>query len=101
MTHTVSHLILYRTEEKRYMVLMIVSSAARAREIRLCERWKIWAFTAWITCRVVLLPDPRSLADRNISAAVSIDVRNMPESPEIFEQAMQNLPECFLRSCCS
>lgn len=45
---------------------------------------------------VVLLPDlARSLADRNISAAVSIDVRNMPESPEIFEQAMQNLPECF------
>ncbi|WP_373567260.1 RNase adapter RapZ, partial [Klebsiella pneumoniae] len=24
-----------------------------------------------------------------------MDVRNMPESPEIFEQAMQNLPECF------
>ncbi|MEX1707695.1 RNase adapter RapZ, partial [Escherichia coli] len=45
---------------------------------------------------VVLLPDlARSLADRNISAAVSIDVRNMPESPEIFEQAMKNLPECF------
>ena len=45
---------------------------------------------------VVLLPDlARTLADRQISAAVSIDVRNMPESPEIFEQAMNSLPECF------
>lgn len=45
---------------------------------------------------VVLLPElARSLADRNISAAVSIDVRNMPESPEIFEQAMKNLPAEF------
>ena len=45
---------------------------------------------------VVLLPDlARTLADREISAAVSIDVRNMPESPEIFEQAMSNLPDAF------
>lgn len=44
----------------------------------------------------MLLPDlARTLADRQISAAVSIDVRNMPESPEIFEQAMNNLPEGF------
>ncbi len=44
----------------------------------------------------MLLPDlARTLADREISAAVSIDVRNMPESPEIFEQAMSNLPDAF------
>ncbi len=83
------------------MVLMIVSGRSGSGNPSLCERWKIWAFTAWITCRSCCCPTARSLADRNISAAVSIDVRNMPESPEIFEQAMQNLPECFLRSCCS
>ncbi len=34
---------------------------------------------------VVLLPQlANTLAERNISAAVSIDVRNMPESPEVF-----------------
>lgn len=50
---------------------------------------------------VVLLPDlARTLADRQISAAVSIDVRNMPESPEIFEQAMNNLLALSRRNCC-
>ncbi|MGE9528064.1 RNase adapter RapZ, partial [Escherichia coli] len=34
-------------------------------------------------------------ADRQISAAVSLDVRTMPEAPEMFEQAMNNLPEGF------
>ena len=44
----------------------------------------------------MLLPDlARTLAERQTSAAVSIDVRNMPESPEIFEQAMSNLPDTF------
>lgn len=44
----------------------------------------------------MLLPDTaRTLAERQTSAAVSIDVRNMPESPEIFEQAMSNLPDTF------
>ncbi len=78
------------------MVLMIVSGRSGSGNPSLCERWKIWAFYCVDNLPVVLLPDlARSLADRNISAAVSIDVRNMPESPEIFEQAMQNLPECF------
>ncbi|MCF6551204.1 RNase adapter RapZ, partial [Escherichia coli] len=45
---------------------------------------------------VVLLPElANTLAARNISAAVSIDVRNMPESPEIFEHAMEQLPPSF------
>ena len=45
---------------------------------------------------VVLLPElANTLTERNISAAVSIDVRNMPESPEVFEQALNNLPEAF------
>ena len=45
---------------------------------------------------VVLLPQlANTLAERNISAAVSIDVRNMPESPEVFEYAMTQLPDSF------
>ncbi|MDI5811352.1 hypothetical protein MJM95_30360, partial [Salmonella enterica subsp. enterica serovar Anatum] len=47
----------------------------------------------WLTWQKIYLA--RTLADRQISAAVSIDVRNMPESPEIFEQAMNNLPGAF------
>lgn len=44
----------------------------------------------------MLLPNlAQTLANRKISAAVSINVRNMPESPEIFEQAMSNLPNAF------
>ncbi|VTR55437.1 glmZ(sRNA)-inactivating NTPase [Serratia fonticola] len=45
---------------------------------------------------MVLLPQlAQTLAERNSSAAVSIDVRNMPESPEVFEYAMTQLPESF------
>ncbi len=45
---------------------------------------------------MVLLPQlANTLAERNISAAVSIDVRNMPESPEVFEYAMTQLPDSF------
>ena len=91
-----SHLILYRTEEKRYMVLMIVSGRSGSGKSVALRALEDMGFYCVDNLPVVLLPDlARSLADRNISAAVSIDVRNMPESPEIFEQAMQNLPECF------
>ncbi|WP_087486889.1 RNase adapter RapZ [Tatumella citrea] len=45
---------------------------------------------------VDLLPElANSLEKRNISAAVSIDVRNMPESPEIFEDAFNRLSAQF------
>ncbi|PPS59105.1 hypothetical protein CRX72_07475 [Pantoea sp. BRM17] len=45
---------------------------------------------------VVLLPElANTLTERNISAAVSIDVRNMPESQEVFELALNNLPDSF------
>ncbi|MFL1758688.1 RNase adapter RapZ, partial [Klebsiella pneumoniae] len=78
------------------MVLMIVSGRSGSGKSVALRALEDMGFYCVDNLPVVLLPDlARSLADRNISAAVSIDVRNMPESPEIFEQAMQNLPECF------
>ena len=80
------------------MVLMIVSGRSGSGKSVALRALEDMGFYCVDNLPVVLLPDlARSLADRNISAAVSIDVRNMPESPEIFEQAMQNLPECFNR----
>ena len=78
------------------MVLMIVSGRSGSGKSVALRALEDMGFYCVDNLPVVLLPDlARSLADRNISAAVSIDVRNMPESPEIFEQAMQNLPECI------
>ena len=75
------------------MVLMIVSGRSGSGKSVALRALEDMGFYCVDNLPVVLLPDlARSLADRNISAAVSIDVRNMPESPEIFEQAMQNLP---------
>jgi len=37
----------------------------------------------------------QTLAERNTSAAVSIDVRNMPETPEVYEHAITQLPASF------
>ena len=91
-----SRLNLYRTEEKRYMVLMIVSGRSGSGKSVALRALEDMGFYCVDNLPVVLLPElARTLADRDISAAVSIDVRNMPESPEIFEQAMQNLPESF------
>jgi|GEM_PF-1826 len=83
-------------EEKRYMVLMIVSGRSGSGKSVALRALEDMGFYCVDNLPVVLLPElARSLADRQISAAVSIDVRNMPESPEIFEQAMSNLPEAF------
>lgn len=77
------------------MVLMIVSGRSGSGSPWPCALEDM-GFYCVDNLPVVLLPDlARTLADRQISAAVSIDVRNMPESPEIFEQAMNSLPECF------
>ncbi|VEC83390.1 glmZ(sRNA)-inactivating NTPase [Raoultella ornithinolytica] len=78
------------------MVLMIVSGRSGSGKSVALRALEDMGFYCVDNLPVVLLPElARSLADRNISAAVSIDVRNMPESPEIFEQAMKNLPEAF------
>ena len=78
------------------MVLMIVSGRSGSGKSVALRALEDMGFYCVDNLPVVLLPElARTLADRDISAAVSIDVRNMPESPEIFEQAMQNLPESF------
>ena len=88
--------------EKQYMVLMIVSGRSGSGEICRPACAGRYGFYCVDNLPVVLLPDlARTLADREISAAVSIDVRNMPESPEIFEQAMSNLPDASHRNYCS
>ncbi len=78
------------------MVLMIVSGRSGSGNPSLCERWKIWAFTAWITCRSCCCPTWRgrwlTVISPRPSASTCVTCRN---PPEIFEQAMQNLPECF------
>lgn len=66
------------------MVLMIVSGRSGSGKSVALRALEDMGFYCVDNLPVVLLPDlARSLADRNISAAVSIDVRNMPESPEI------------------
>lgn len=77
------------------MVLMIVSGRSGSGKSVALRALEDMGFTAWITFRSVVTDLARTTADREISAAVSIDVRNMPESPEIFEQAMSNLPDAF------
>ncbi|EHM3887270.1 RNase adapter RapZ, partial [Salmonella enterica] len=78
------------------MVLMIVSGRSGSGKSVALRALEDMGFYCVDNLPVVLLPDlARTLADRQISAAVSIDVRNMPESPEIFEQAMNNLPGAF------
>ena len=82
------------------MVLMIVSGRSGSGKSVALRALEDMGFYCVDNLPVVLLPDlARTLADREISAAVSIDVRNMPESPEIFEQAMSNLPDAFSPQC--
>ncbi len=83
------------------MVLMIVSGRSGSGKSVALRALEDMGFYCVDNLPVVLLPDlARTLADRQISAAVSIDVRNMPESPEIFEQAMNNLLALSRRNCC-
>ena len=78
------------------MVLMIVSGRSGSGKSVALRALEDMGFYCVDNLPVVLLPDlARTLAERQTSAAVSIDVRNMPESPEIFEQAMSNLPDAF------
>ncbi|MGP4123850.1 MAG: RNase adapter RapZ [Sodalis sp. (in: enterobacteria)] len=78
------------------MVLMIVSGRSGSGKSVALRALEDMGFYCVDNLPVLLLPQLAStLAASNISAAVSIDVRNMPESPEIFEQAMNNLPQAF------
>ena len=78
------------------MVLMIVSGRSGSGKSVALRALEDMGFYCVDNLPVVLLPElARTLSERQISAAVSIDVRNMPESPEVFEQAMNNLPDAF------
>ena len=84
------------------MVLMIVSGRSGSGKSVALRALEDMGFYCVDNLPVVLLPDlARTLADREISAAVSIDVRNMPESPEIFEQAMRTCLTLSHRNYCS
>ncbi len=79
------------------MVLMIVSGRSGSGKSVALRALEDMGFYCVDNLPVVLLPQlANTLAERNISAAVSIDVRNMPESPEVFEQAMTQLPDSVL-----
>ena len=78
------------------MVLMIVSGRSGSGKSVALRALEDMGFYCVDNLPVELLPNlARSLADRGTSAAVSIDVRNMPESPEVLETAMDNLPDSF------
>ena len=78
------------------MVLMIVSGRSGSGKSVALRALEDMGFYCVDNLPVVLLPElANSLADRNISAAVSIDVRNMPDNPEIFEEAIDKLPSTF------
>ncbi|UDG81012.1 RNase adapter protein RapZ [Candidatus Hartigia pinicola] len=78
------------------MVLMIVSGRSGSGKSVALRALEDMNFYCVDNLPVVLLPKLAiSLADRNISAAVSIDVRNMPDNPDIFEEALDRLPSLF------
>lgn len=78
------------------MVLMIVSGRSGSGKSVALRALEDMGFYCVDNLPVELLPNlARSLADRGTSAAVSIDVRNMPESPEVLETAMDSLPDSF------
>jgi UPF0042 nucleotide-binding protein len=66
------------------MVLMIVSGRSGSGKSVALRALEDMGFYCVDNLPVVLLPDlARTLAERQTSAAVSIDVRNMPESPNL------------------
>ncbi|KAB7899039.1 RNase adapter RapZ [Rouxiella sp. S1S-2] len=78
------------------MVLMIVSGRSGSGKSVALRALEDMGFYCVDNLPVVLLPQlAQELAQRNTSAAVSIDVRNMPETPEVYEHAMTQLPDSF------
>lgn len=79
------------------MVLMIVSGRLGLGKFVVLRALEDMGFYCVDNFFVVLLFDlVRILVDREIFVVVSIDVRNMSELLEIFEQAMSNLFDVFL-----
>ena len=78
------------------MVLMIVSGRSGSGKSVALRALEDMGFYCVDNLPVTLLPElAATTATRDTSAAVSIDVRNMPESPEVFEEALTRLPDSF------
>ncbi len=74
------------------MALMIVSGRSGSGKSVALRALEDMGFYCVDNLPVDLLPELAStLAKRNISAAVSIDIRNMPESPELFDEIFDRL----------
>ncbi|MGP1931377.1 MAG: RNase adapter RapZ [Arsenophonus sp. ET-YP4-MAG3] len=78
------------------MVLMIVSGRSGSGKSVALRALEDMGFYCVDNLPVILLPElVNTLAERQISAAVSIDVRNMPDNPITFEKVLKNLPISF------
>ncbi|MFP3014657.1 MAG: RNase adapter RapZ [Arsenophonus sp.] len=78
------------------MMLVIVSGRSGSGKSVALRALEDMGFYCVDNLPVILLPElANMLAKRQTSAAVSIDVRNMPENPAIFEKAVRNLPTSF------
>ncbi|CRK85594.1 UPF0042 nucleotide-binding protein YhbJ [Candidatus Providencia siddallii] len=78
------------------MVLIIVSGRSGSGKSVALRALEDMGFYCVDNLPVILLPNlANSLVNRNISAAVSIDVRNIPDNLEIFEEAINKLPLFF------
>ena len=74
------------------MVLMIVSGRSGSGKSVALRALEDMGFYCVDNLPVVLLPDlARTLADRQISAAVSIDVRNLPEDSHQLEALLNQI----------
>ncbi|AWK14935.1 RNase adapter RapZ [Candidatus Fukatsuia symbiotica] len=78
------------------MVLVIISGRSGSGKSFALRALEDMGFYCVDNLPVVLLPQlAEILVERKKPAAVSIDVRNMPESPEVFKSVMEQLPACF------
>lgn len=78
------------------MVLMIVSGRSGSGKSVALRALEDMGFYCVDNLPVTLLPQlAETLAERNISAAVSIDVRNLPDNPEILDEVLTKLPASF------
>ncbi|MEL6091232.1 RNase adapter RapZ [Plesiomonas shigelloides] len=79
------------------MVLMIVSGRSGSGKSVALRAIEDMGFYCVDNLPVTLLPElARSLMARQTSAAVSIDVRNLPNSPAELDKALNDLPEGFV-----
>ncbi|MGL4455370.1 MAG: RNase adapter RapZ [Plesiomonas sp.] len=79
------------------MVLMIVSGRSGSGKSVALRAIEDMGFYCVDNLPVALLPElAKTLLNRQTSAAVSIDVRNLPDSPAELDKALSDLPEGFI-----